>query len=101
MSSDGIGRQAARFPADVKSLVENTDINPLEAIKMATKIPAEAMGLGDKLGTIEPGKAADILVVDGNPADDIAALQRVDTVILNGEVVALKGNLRVCPNQQY
>jgi len=101
LSSDGIGRQAARLPADVKSLVENTDINPLEAIKMATKIPAEAMGLGDKLGTIEPGKAADLLIVDGNPADDIAALQRVDTVILNGEVVALKGNLRVCPNQQY
>ena len=100
LSSDGIGRQAARFPADVKLLVENTNITPLEAIKMATKIPAEAMGLGDKIGTIEPGKAADMLIVDGNPADDMAALQRVDTVILNGEVMALEGNLRVCPNQQ-
>jgi len=100
LSSDGIGRQADRFPADLRSLVENTNINPLEAIKMATKIPAEAMGLSDKLGTIEPGKAADLLIIDGNPADDIAPLQRVDTVILNGEVVALKGNLRVCMNQQ-
>jgi len=100
LSSDGIGRQAARFPADVKSLVENTNITPLEAIKMATKIPAEAMGLGERVGTIEPGKAADMLIVDGNPVDDMAALLKVDTVLLNGEVMALKGNLRVCPNQQ-
>jgi imidazolonepropionase-like amidohydrolase len=95
LSSDGIGRQAARFPADVKSLVENTNITPLEAIKMATKIPAEALGLGSRLGTIEPGKDADLLIVDGNPLDDIAALERVDTVLLNGEAVALNGNLCV------
>jgi hypothetical protein len=40
-----------------------------------------------------------MLIVDGNPVDDMAALLKVDAVLLNGEVMALKGNLRVRLNQ--
>ena len=95
LSSDGIGNDASRFVTDLKSFVESGNIEPLEAITMATKIPAEAMGLANKIGTIEPGKDADIIIVDGNPVEDIAALERVDMVLLNGEIVAVKGRIHV------
>ena len=45
-------------------------LSPAEAIRTATAVPAEAMGCGADLGTIEPGKLADLVVVDGNPLTD-------------------------------
>ena len=42
-------------------------LTPAEAIRTATAVPAEAMGLGADLGTIEAGKLADLTIVDGNP----------------------------------
>ena len=47
----------------------------LDVIRWATRNGAEAMGLGDQTGTIEPGKLADLLVVDGDPSARIALLQ--------------------------
>ena len=42
-------------------------LSPAEAIRSATAVPAQAMGLGDDLGTIAPGRLADLAIVDGNP----------------------------------
>ena len=95
LASDNIGKDVGRFPADLKWLVENTEINPIEAITMATRVPAEAMGLGNSVGTIEPGKSGDMIVVDGNPVHDAAAFEKVDMVLLNGELVAIKGRISV------
>jgi imidazolonepropionase-like amidohydrolase len=50
-------------------------MSPLEAIATATCNAAQALGLGSQLGTIEPGKLADLLAVKGNPADDVRVLQ--------------------------
>ena len=50
-------------------------MSPLEAIGTATCNAAQALGLGSQLGTIEPGKLADLLAVKGNPADDVRVLQ--------------------------
>ena len=66
---------------------------PMEAIVAATKHGAEACFMGDKTGTIETGKYADIIVVDGNPLTDIKILQDVDKI----KIVMLEGT--VCVNR--
>ena len=54
------------------------------AISIATRINARIIGKGDELGTIEPGKLADIIVVKGNPLFDIVALSHVEVVVKDG-----------------
>lgn len=60
---------------------------PIEAITMATRDNAEFLGRGAELGTIMPGKLADIIVVSANPLDNIRNTQRVTLVIKGGQVV--------------
>ena len=55
-------------------------LTPMEAIVAATRTNAEAYGKLDELGTLEAGKRADLLVVDGDPLDDIAVLQDVGNI---------------------
>ena len=63
----------------------------LDAITAATRNGAELLGVGDRIGTIEAGKMADMLVVRGNPLENLAALRDVELVLLGGEVVARDG----------
>jgi imidazolonepropionase-like amidohydrolase len=75
---------------ELEIYVEKCGIPPLDAISSATKVGAEALGLSEKLGTIERGKLADIILVDGNPINDIKILQKkekIKTVLKNGKVV--------------
>jgi imidazolonepropionase-like amidohydrolase len=58
----------------------------LEAIKAATFSGAELIGISDKLGTIEKGKLADIVAVDGDPATDIKAMGRMRFVMKDGVI---------------
>jgi imidazolonepropionase-like amidohydrolase len=70
--------------------VEQIGIPALDVIRWATKHGAELMGREDDLGTIAVGKLADLLVVDGNPAEDIAVLEdraRLLAVIKGGRLV--------------
>lgn len=60
---------------------------PTEVLEAATADAARAIGLGHVLGTLEPGKLANLIVVDGNPLQDLSALQNVWLVIRGGEVV--------------
>ena len=53
---------------------------PMDAIRAATAIPARVMDLEHETGTIAPGLRADLIVVDGNPLEDISALRRVTMV---------------------
>ena len=59
---------------------------PMEAIQSATKVAAEAMKLDDTLGTIEAGKTADIIAVEGNPIQDIKIMMDVKFVMKEGKV---------------
>ncbi len=61
-------------------------MSPTRAIAAATRVNAQAIGRGRELGSIEPGKIADIIVVNGNPNFDITALSRVEVVVKNGIV---------------
>jgi imidazolonepropionase-like amidohydrolase len=62
-------------------------LTPLQAIQAATVNDADLLGWSDKVGTIEPGKWADIVAVDGDPLADVTTLERVKFVMKGGEVV--------------
>jgi imidazolonepropionase-like amidohydrolase len=64
-------------------------LTPADAIRTATAVPAEAMGLAADLGTIEPGRLADLVMVDGNPLASIADLRRTRRVMKDGVLYEL------------
>ncbi len=63
-------------------------LTPLAALQAATVRAAELLGLDDRLGTVEPGKLADLVAVDGDPQQSIAAMKKVVFVMKGGEVLA-------------
>jgi imidazolonepropionase-like amidohydrolase len=63
------------------------------ALVAATKTNADILGMGDRLGTIEAGMLADLIIVDGRPDEDIEHLVNVDLVIVNGRVVVEDGRV--------
>ncbi|MGH3086165.1 MAG: amidohydrolase family protein, partial [Rubrobacteraceae bacterium] len=62
-------------------------LSPMRVISAATEGGATASGIEDETGTLERGKTADILVVDGDPLTDMNALERTSLVTHGGEVV--------------
>lgn len=60
----------------------------MDAVASATAVAARACGLAEVTGRLEPGLAADILIVDGNLENDITALQRPVEVVIRGNPVA-------------
>ena len=75
---------------EVEKLVSVLGFSPMDAIVAATKMGAEAAGIADKVGTIENGKLADILLVDGNPLENIGILverENIKSIIKGGKVV--------------
>ncbi len=70
---------------EVRLLVEH-GMSPLEAIRAATKYPAMVMKKGNDLGTVEPGKLADVILVKGSVVENISNLQNVVHVIKGGTI---------------
>ena len=64
-----------------------------EVLVAATKDSAEILGMDDKLGTLEPGKLADVLVVEGRPDENLRDLENVNLVIRDGYVVVEDGHV--------
>jgi imidazolonepropionase-like amidohydrolase len=62
-------------------------LTPLEAISAATRRGAQVLG-ADSLGMITPGRVADLVVLNRNPADDISATRDVAWVMLRGRLLA-------------
>ncbi|GGB25354.1 Xaa-Pro dipeptidase [Sphingomonas metalli] len=67
-------------------LVERIGMTPMQAIRTATVAAADLLGQSDRLGTIVPGKAADIIAVSGSPLDDVRRLEKVEFVMHRGLV---------------
>jgi imidazolonepropionase-like amidohydrolase len=63
-------------------LLVRIGLSPMEAIVSATRVASETLGLGSRLGTIEPGKLADLIVVEGDPVKDISVLQRKEQIVV-------------------
>jgi imidazolonepropionase-like amidohydrolase len=62
-------------------------MSPMEIIAASTRKAAQVCGLGNELGTLEVGKLADILIVYGNPLEDLSALTEVKMVLHEGEMI--------------
>jgi len=68
----------------IELLVEADGFTPLQAIKIATLNGAIALGFDKTIGTIEPGKSADLLIIDGDPSKNISNIRKVLYVFKNG-----------------
>lgn len=84
------GTDAGVFPhgENYREFVYMTEVGMpnLEAIQSATLNAAQLLGMEDKLGTLESGKLADIIAVQGNPAEDVLALKEVIFVMKDGKI---------------
>lgn len=75
---------------EIKLLVEKIGMEPKEALIAATRVAAEAVGLKDKVGTIEKGKIADLIAVSGDPLSNLDILMSKDNiklVIKEGKII--------------
>lgn len=73
--------------ADEFELMVQHGMTPVEALKAATVNAADLLGLANEIGTIAPGKSADIIAVSGDPIADVRVLKKVDFVMARGRVI--------------
>jgi imidazolonepropionase-like amidohydrolase len=82
-----------RLPGELELYVDQLGLTPVAAIATATGGAAAALGLSAEVGTVLPGRQADLTVVDGDPSVDIGVLKRARAVIQGGRLVAEHGRL--------
>ncbi len=75
------------MPTTEIELMRDAGMTPMQIIVAATQNAARVCNLGRALGTLEPGKIADVLVVDGDPLQDLHALTQVRMVVHNGVLI--------------
>jgi imidazolonepropionase-like amidohydrolase len=84
--TDAVAGAHGRNAQDLVCRVRTVGQSAADAIVSATSLSAAALGLGDRIGAIAPGMQADLIAVDGDPLQDITALQRVVFVMKGGRV---------------
>jgi Tol biopolymer transport system component/imidazolonepropionase-like amidohydrolase len=80
--------------------VASGGMRPHDALRMATRVGAEAIGLGKELGSIEPGKLADVLVLDADPLEDLQNTDDLRYVMKNGRLYEAETLSEVWPRQR-
>jgi len=86
-SDSGPGQVAfGHLDYDLQLMVRG-GMTPRQVLEASTRVTAEAIGFGDQLGTLTPGKLADLIAVEGDPSRDITALSRVRAVFQSGRRV--------------
>jgi imidazolonepropionase-like amidohydrolase len=76
---------------------EKIGYKPEETLIAATRTNAEILGMADRLGTIEPGKLADLIIVDGKPDANVDDLAKVRTVMVGGRIFKRDGRIEQPP----
>jgi imidazolonepropionase-like amidohydrolase len=84
--TDAVAGAHGRNVEELVCRVHDGGQKPMDAIVSATSLNAQALGMADSLGTVAPGKLADLIAVRGDPSRDIEALRRVVFVMKNGRV---------------
>jgi len=84
--TDAVAGAHGRNVEELVCRVHDGGQKPMDAIISATSLNAQALGMADSLGTVAPGKLADLIAVQGDPSRDIEALRRVVFVMKNGRV---------------
>lgn len=96
VGTDTIGGAHRQIPnpyiAELKWFVKG-GYSITDALKAATITNAKLLDLDDKLGSLEPGKLADVIVVDGRPDENLDDLQKIDIVIKDGQVMVRSGQV--------
>ena len=84
------------YAKDLEVFVKDCNFTPLETLTMATKNGSYLMRMQDNIGTLEVGKRADLLVIDGDPIEDITILQdrrKIALVMKDGKIQASRGKI--------
>ena len=68
-------------------LLNDCGLTPMQVIMAATKRAADVIGQGETLGTLEAGKLADAIVIDGDPPQNINKIKNLCSVVQNGNVI--------------
>ena len=84
--TDAVAGAHGRNAEEFIDRVRDAGVDPMAAMVSANSLGAEAMGLGDRIGSIAPGMQADIIALDGDPLRDITAVRRVVFVMKGGVV---------------
>ena len=84
--TDAVAGAHGRNAEEFIDRVRDGGQDPMQAMMSANSIGAEAMGMGDQIGSISPGLQADIIALDGDPVKDISAVRRVVFVMKGGVV---------------
>lgn len=75
------------MPVTEIELMQEAGMTPMQIIVAATQNAARVCNFDHELGTLEPGKVADVLVVNGDPLQDLGALTHIRLVIHNGAII--------------
>jgi imidazolonepropionase-like amidohydrolase len=84
--TDAVAGAHGRNAEEFIDRVRDCGVDPMTAMVSANSLAAEALGMGDRLGSIAPGLEADIIALDGDPLKDITAVRRVAFVMKGGVV---------------
>jgi imidazolonepropionase-like amidohydrolase len=100
--TDAVAGAHGRNAEEFIDRVRDCGVDPMAAMVSANSLGAEALGLGDQIGSIAPGFQADIIALDGDPLKDITAVRRVVFVMKGGVVYknAARGAIPLYPGVQ-
>jgi imidazolonepropionase-like amidohydrolase len=85
--TDALAGSHGRNFQELEYRVRTGGQSAMDAINSATSLAAESLGLGDRIGSLAPGYEADVIAVQGNPLEDIRALEKVVFVMKRGRVL--------------